>query len=102
VTIPTLQMFLKSQGIRLPDGFQLTIQHLVSLERPAHPKTSLPTWCKNQPLNFFHTAGSKPNILVLVSISVLRKGIHDAESIATAQAAADTFLSRLNLDFHAF
>ena len=31
----------------LPDGDQLTIQHLASLERPAHQKTNLTKLCKN-------------------------------------------------------
>ena len=66
----------------LPDGDQLKIQLLASLERPAHQKTNLTKLCKNYQrfLIHFRSIPSK-----LVNLSVLEKGILDAESVATTE-----------------
>jgi len=72
----------KSAKSRLPDGDQLTIQHLFSLKRPAHQKTSLLTRYKNLSSIF-------ASFFVCTKYTCeplyAEKGINDAESVATTE-----------------
>ena len=64
----------------LPDSDQLTIQHLASLERPEHQTDN--NYAKIYQRFLIHTR-SIP--CILVNLSVLEKGIHDAKPIATTE-----------------
>ena len=68
----------------LPDGDQLTVQHLASLKHPAQQKTNLKKLCKSLSKMFIHIR----SILctsILVNLSVLKQDIHDVQSVATTE-----------------
>ena len=65
----------------LPDGNQLTFEQLAALECPTHQKTNLTKLYKKISQRYLNRTRSI--LCILVNLSVLEKGIHDAKFVAT-------------------